>query len=279
MPSNFLELTPDHLAAVRDLKLTGVGFHAPGDQLFDVGDDDCRRIRGLFADAGLDMVQFGVGYGECLFDPEETVRNRVLAKIYRGIEVARGIGAHFCLIRTGSLSPRGAYSPDPGNHTRQARRQLIATLRRVATKAEEQNVPVVVETHVLTITDSPETNASVLAEVGSKHLRVVMDCANHFQTMSQVFNSRPRLDRIFDLMGPLSGVGHLKDVKMSDGFVMHIDEEVPGEGLLDLGYLMQRWHALYPDGYMLLEHLPDETYPLAAVNTHRIAAEASVEIH
>jgi hypothetical protein len=30
---------------------------------------------------------------------------------------------------------------------------------------------------------------------------------------------------------------------------------------------------------MLLEHLPEEKYPLAAANTHRIAAQAGVEIH
>ena len=66
---------------------------------------------------------------------------------------------------------------------------------------------------------------------------------------------------------------------MRDGFVSHIDEEVPGEGDLDLGYLLQKWQVLGPEAYMLLEHLPNEKYPLAAKNAHRIAAEAGVEIH
>jgi hypothetical protein len=42
---------------------------------------------------------------------------------------------------------------------------------------------------------------------------------------------------------------------------------------------LRLWHALRPAGYMLLEHLPDEKYPLASRNVHRIAAEAGVEIH
>ena len=66
---------------------------------------------------------------------------------------------------------------------------------------------------------------------------------------------------------------------MRGGFVSHVDEEVPGEGDLDLGYLLQRWQEIRPEGYMLLEHLPDEKYPLAAANARRIAAQGGVEIH
>jgi hypothetical protein len=58
-----------------------------------------------------------------------------------------------------------------------------------------------------------------------------------------------------------------------------LDEAVPGEGVLDLKVALQRWESFYPDGYLLLEHLPDSVYPTAAANTHRIAAEAGVRIY
>ena len=106
-----------------------------------------------------------------------------------------------------------------------------------------------------------------------------MDYVNHFQSLHQVYHSTARLEHIFDVMGPICPVGHCKDIRMRDGLVVHIDEEVPGEGELDLETALRRWHELYPEGYMLLEHLPAEKYPLASQNVHRIAAAAGIEIH
>ena len=278
-PADFRDLGAEHLDAIADLDLTGVGFHAPGDRLGEVTAEQCRRVRGAIDASDVDLVQFGIGYGECLFDPDPGVREAVLGKIRRGIEVAAELEAHACLIRTGSLNPRGSYCACRQNHLPESRRRLVESLRIVAAGAEANGVTIVIETHLLTILDSPETNAAVLDEVGSARMNVVMDCVNHFQTLSQVYDSRARLDHIFAHMGPISCLGHLKDLKVRDGLVLHLDEEVPGDGELDLGYLLQLWHGLYPEGYMLLEHLPTETYPRAASNAHRIAMDAGVEIH
>ena len=224
-------------------------------------------------------MQFGIGFGECLFDPDEEVLERVLNKIRRGLEVGRDLGAHVVLIRTGSLNPAGSYSPCRDNHTPESRQRLIQSLREVANKAEAVDTTVVVETHLLTIMDSPETNAQVVEAVGSKRMKVVMDYVNHFQTLHQVYDSSPRLHHIFDCMGSISTVGHCKDLMPSDGLVLHLDEAIPGDGELDIAVALKRWEEFYPDGYMLLEHLPNEMYPRASANTHDIAAAAGIAIH
>ena len=279
MPADFRQISPQHLEAVRALKLSGAAFHAPGDQLLQIQNSECRPVRETFAQAGMDLVQFGIRYGECLFDPEAQVRQRVLGKIERGIEVASELGAHFCLIRTGSLSPNGAYSPSLRNVAADCLPRLVETLRAVAHKAEAEEVTMVVETHNLTIMDSPETNRLVVEAVGSEQLQVVMDYVNHFQSLQQAYRNVERLHHIFDLMGPIAPVGHCKDLKFGEGLVLHLDEAIPGEGILDLKVALQRWESFYPDGYMLLEHLPDDQYPKASANTHRIAAQAGVRIH
>ncbi len=279
LPGDFRDITPDHLRAIRAIGLTGAGFHAPGDRLSEVRPDACRRARGIFAGAGVDLVQFGVGFGECLFDPDAEVRDRVVRKVERGIEVARELGAHVCLIRPGSLSPRGSYSPSPLNRTPACRARLVETLGRIARKAESEGVTVITETHLLTILESPETVRQVVEEVGSDRFRAVMDYVNHFQSLDQAYHSAERLDRIFEVMGPVCPVGHCKDLRVGDGLVLHLHEEIPGEGELDMAAALRLWHSLRPDGYMLLEHFPDEKYPPASRNVHRIAAEAGVEIH
>ncbi|OUC05805.1 hypothetical protein RY27_24995 [Litorilinea aerophila] len=278
MPPDFRTITGRELDAVRALKLTGVGFHIPGDTLATITSAACARVRRTFQEAGMDLVQVGIGYRSCLFAPDDGARNALVATICRGLEVCRELGAHTCLIRTGSLNPAGPYSPDRANLTLASRERLVESLRRIADVAEAVGQTVVIETHLLTIMDSPETNREILAAVASPHIQVVMDYVNHFQTLHQVYHSTARLNHIFDVMGPISGVGHCKDIRIGPGLVLHIDEAGPGEGELDLATALRRWHHLYPDGYMLLEHLPDDQYPLASRNVHRIAAEAGVPI-
>ena len=279
LPPDFREISDQHLAAIKALNLTGAAFHAPGEKLADVTTAECHKVRDTIAAAGMELPQFGIGFSECLFDPNPAVRDQVVSKIERGIEVARDLAAHTCLIRTGSLNPAGSYSPSPLNLTPQARALLVETLKRIAAKAESEAVTIVIETHLLTIMGSPEINRDVLQAVGSERMTVVMDYVNHFQNLDQVYNSTERLQHIFEIMNPISVVGHCKDIKLSPGLVLHINEEIPGDGELDLATALKLWHDAHPDGYMLLEHLPNEKYPRAAANVHRILAEADIPVH
>lgn len=279
LPASLAEVTADHLHDVRKLGLSGAGIALEGSTLPQVAKTEVKRVREQFEAAGMDLVQLGVGYKGCLFDPDDATRAELCRQVYRGIEISHGIGALFTLIRTGSLSPTGSYSPCRANHAPECRPRLMDSLRRIAAKAEEVGQTVVVETHVLTIMNSPETNAEIIAEVGSERLRVVMDYVNHFQALHQVYNSTERLNFIFDMMGSIAPMGHCKDICVRDGFVTHFDEEIPGEGELDLNTAMRRWHELHPDGYMLLEHLPVTAYPLASQNVHRILRKAKIPVY
>ena len=279
LPADFRTINHHHLDAIRALGLTGAAFHGAGDQLSDVQTAQCQQVSKVYAECEMDQPQFGIGFGECLFDHDAQVRAFVISKIKRGIEVARELNAHTCLIRTGSLNPAGSYSPCKENFEPESRQRLIETLKTIAAKAEEEGVTIVIETHALTIMGSPETNKEILEAVGSDRMSVVMDYVNHFQSLHQVYNSTERLTHIFDLMGPISTVAHCKDIRVDSGLVLHINEEVPGDGELDMVTALKRWQELYPDGYMLLEHLGNDRYPHAAANVRRICSEANIEIH
>lgn len=278
LPADIRTLQSKHLKSIRALQLTAACFHVGPELLFELKAADYQKVKSLYADHGMEPIQMGIGYRECLFDPDAAVRQRVVNLIGRGLEVAREFGAQVALIRTGSLNPSGSYNPSRKNHTPEALAQLVETLRMIAAKAEAVGQTVVIETHVLTILNSPEIIVDVVKQVGSQRIQIVMDYVNHFQTLSQVYDSTARLNHIFDTMGALCPVAHCKDITLRDGLVLHIDEEVPGEGELDLATAFRRWHALDPNGYMLLEHLPNELYPLAAGNAQRIATEAGVPI-
>lgn len=298
LPADFRAITPEHLKAIRELNLTGACFHGDGERLFAVTSEECQKVKRLYAEMGVELPQFGIGYQECLFHPDSTVRDTAVRKIQRGIEVARELGAHVALIRPGGLNPAGAYAPSPKNHEPGCLERLVETLRRVADKAEHEGQTMVIETYATTLMDSPETNARVVERVGSERIRIVMDFVNHFQSLAQVYNSATRINHIFDVMGPICPVGHCKDISVGNELALHLNENIPGLGELDIATALRRWHALYPDGYMLLEHMPQEKMPhdvdpgdhqwverrlfekyaLAARNVHQIAKDAEVPV-
>ena len=279
LPRDPEAISARHLAAIRALRLTGGALSVSAADSPPASAPVWQRVRRLFADEGMDLVQVGLGFQSCLFDPDAETRRRVLEEIRRGIGIARELGGQVALIRSGSLSPNGAYSPHRDNHRLECRARLLDSLHWVADAAEALDQTVVVETHLLTIMRSPEVNHALITEVGSARLRLVMDYVNHFQALHQVYQSSARLHHIFDLMGSLSAIGHCKDISVRDGFVIHMDEEIPGEGELDLATALRLWHDQHPDGYMMLEHLPDEQYPLAAANVHRILAAKGIPVY
>jgi sugar phosphate isomerase/epimerase len=61
-----------------------------------------------------------------------------------------------------------------------------------------------------------------------------------------------------------------------DRWVLHIDECVPGEGLLDLSHFLRLFDAAAPEGYALIEHLPEADIPRAKRALDAAAARAGL---
>ena len=276
---DFRTLTSDEIEKIKALEFTGLSFHFRSTEIPSVPPDACSRCVRMLEDANLDLVQFGITYEECLFHPDAPVREAAIASVQRGMATAVSLNAHHYLFRPGSLNPDGAWTSHRDNHLPEAMERLIETLKPIAAHAEQHELTLVMETHAVSIMGSPEICQEVVERVGSDRLRIVMDFVNHFQTLLQVYNSEARLNHIFDVMGPVAPMAHIKDISVQNGLVLHLNEEVPGEGELELGVALKRFDELYPDGYGLIEHLPAEKIPLANANVRRIAAENGVRIY
>ena len=276
---DFRTLTSEEIENIKALEFTGLSFHFRSAEVPSVPQDACTRCVEMLESAKLDLVQFGITYEECLFHPDVSVREAAIASVQRGMATAVSLGALHYLFRAGSLNPDGAWTSHRDNYLPESMERLIETLKPIAEHAEQQELTLVMETHAVSIMDSPETCREVVEQVGSERLRIVMDFVNHFQTLRQVYDSEDRLNHIFDVMGPVAPMAHIKDISVQNGLVLHLNEEVPGEGELVLGVALKRFDALYPDGYGLIEHLPTEKIPLANTNVRRIATENGVNIY
>ena len=276
---DFRTLTLDEIAKIKALEFTGLSFHFRSAEIPSVPPDTCSRCVQMLEDANLDLVQFGITYEECLFHPDAAVRKAAIASVQSGMATAASLNAHHYLFRPGSLNPDGAWTSHPDNHLPESMERLIDTLKPIAEHAEQHELTLVMETHAVSIMGSPEICREIVERVGSERLRIVMDFVNHFQTLLQVYNSEERLNHIFDVMGPVAPMAHIKDISVQNGLVLHLNEEVPGEGELELGVALKCFDEFYPNGYGLIEHLPAEKIPLANANVRRIAAENGVRIY
>jgi sugar phosphate isomerase/epimerase len=278
LPGDFRTHTDEHLEAISKLGFTGAGFHFPGHLSGEITPSDIQHCISRFSRHNIDLVQFAITYPECLFHPDQAIRETVIDKIKRGTQVASDLSAPYCLIRPGSLNPSGSWTPHRDNHTPEAWHQLIETLQHITPTLEQLGVVAVMETHLVSILRNPESCRQMVETLGSSHMRLVMDYVNHFETLQHVYNSQERLDHIFTEMGAYAPVLHIKDISLGKGLVLHIEETVPDNGELDLVHCFQQFQNLYPDAYGLIEHLPVDQIPEANTNTRAIAAQAGVPI-
>lgn len=85
------------------------------------------------------------------------------------------------------------------------------------------------------------------------------------------------MKELFDELGQATVIAHAKDVALGETLVLHIDEVLLGTGTLDYALFLRRFEACCPDGYILIEHLPDEKIPLARTALLAAADRAGFE--
>lgn len=279
LPGDFRTHESSHFETIRELAFTGAGFHFPGEEAAGVDAGDVDEARKRFETFEIDLVQMAVTYRECLFDRDAAVRKTVVEKIKGTAALARDMRASYFLIRPGSLNPAGSWTPHKDNQLPGSWDRLIETLGEVVKGLEGLGVTAVMETHLVSILKNPETCRAMVEALGSDRMRLVMDYVNHFETLGQVYANEDRLDHIFAEMGPLGPVMHVKDISVGNGLVLHINEDIPGNGELNLQHCFRLFEAQHPDEYGLIEHLGMEDIPEATRNTRRIAKEAGVTIY
>jgi sugar phosphate isomerase/epimerase len=188
--------------------------------------------------------------------------------------IAAALGAETVYVRPGSLNTAGSWTPHPLNTAPPTLDRLAAALREVSRTAEDVGVLLALEGHVVSPLETPERVREVIDRVGSPALRFNADPVNFIGTLADAFNPVPFLDRFFDTLGSVTAAAHAKDITVGNRLVLHLDETVPGRGLLDLKHFLRRFEAACPNGYVLIEHLRAEDVPEARAAILRAADRA-----
>lgn len=258
------DVTYDRLRFAADLGFHGVGAHinVPADTISDAAAANAKQV---FADQGMPFLQVWGPY-PCIISPDETVRKAGVAGAVALARLAAKMGVTQSGVRPTSLSPRGDWVAHADNYKPETEDRLVKSLTEILHMAEDMGVDIVLETHVTTTLNTPETIKRVIERTGSSHLKLNLDPCNFVGDLQTAFNLPPMLNRLFDLLSPYIATVHLKDFMLEDRLVVHITETVLGTGLMDFDTILRRLHEVNPDAYGVIEHLPIGLIPLAKRN-------------
>jgi sugar phosphate isomerase/epimerase len=220
------------------------------------------RLRDTLWRNGVGICQVNGRYNN-LVDADDAVRQAGIETHRALTRVCARLQGDNVYVRPGSMNPGGHWWPHPANHHPATLDRLVDSLRQICDTAEQEGVIVTVEGHTVSPLNTAATVRAVIDRVGSPALKFNVDPVNFVSNVQDVYHSRRVLDDLFDTLGDVAWAVHAKDMAVEDRHVVHISEVVMGRGHMDLGYMLQRFQAVRPEGYVIVEHLPDNLIPEA----------------
>ncbi len=262
--SDFSDVNYDKLRFAADLGFHGIGAHltVPAST---ITDETAARVKEVFANQRMPFLQLWGPY-PCIITPDEMVRRAGVEGARDLVRLAAKMGVPESGVRPTSLNPRGEWWPHADNYKPETEDRLVRSLCEILETAEQHNITIVLETHVTTTLNTPETIRRVIERTGSKRLKLNLDPCNFVGDLQTAFNLPPMLQHLFDVLGEYIATVHLKDFLLEDRFVVHITETVIGTGLMDFDTILRLVHQTKPDAYVVIEHLPISLIPLAKRN-------------
>jgi sugar phosphate isomerase/epimerase len=253
-PADWRSIDADAIQRVRGYGFRGAQWFINKPLEAEAG--DIRRVSDAFKAADLEVCQLNGWYEPiCSYD------DRLRAEGVKGAQTLARIGkqvdAVSVYVRPGGHNPRGHWFPHPENHSQRTIDNLVDSLKKICAVAESEGMKIAVEGHVLSPIDTPKRMREVIDAVGSPALGFNFDPVNMIGSVRDVHDTSRVIDECCELLGDRLLAAHAKDCALADQLVLHIDEVVPGTGAMSYALFMMKFQELCPDGYFIIEHLPD----------------------
>ncbi len=233
-----------------DIRLVHFNLRCAGlEPLPDSLDDAlCDRIRSAFERRQLKMVAISATYN--MIDPDLVKRDAMTQRACRLIQRAGDLGTTFVTLCTGTRDPHNMWQAHRDNDTREAWREMLATMETLLPMAEKHGVTLGIEPEKANVVNSAAKARQLLDQMQSQHLKIVMDGANLFDP-DDLVNMQSVLAEAFDLLGPDIAMVHAKDITDDPTKT----QQAAGTGRLDWKTYFQCIVAVGYDGPIVLHNL------------------------
>lgn len=230
------------------------------------------------AAAEADLVIAEVGAWSNPLSRDAATRSAALETCRAALDLAERIGARCAVNITGSRGDKwdGPYSEDLTSETFDA---IVETVRTIVDAVQPTRAAYTLETMPWMYPDSVDSYEALLRAIDRPAVAVHFDPVNLVNCPARYFDTAGLVREFVARLGPRIRSCHLKDITMSQAFMVHLDECRPGAGSFDYRTLLRELDRLDADLPVMLEHLPDaEQYRLAGDYVRGVAAELGVTL-
>ena len=187
--------------------------------------------------------------------PDADVRREGVRRFEGFARAAKALGCGLVTLCSGTRSRVSLWTAGADNDGDAAWRDMADSMKAVCDTAAKYGLTLAIETEAGNIISTPERAARLLSEIGSPHLKMIMDCANLFHKgEAKRENARAVIGHAFDVFGPDVVLAHGKDILEGPELTFC----AAGEGIVDFPYFAARLKALDYGGVMMLHGIGSE---------------------
>jgi sugar phosphate isomerase/epimerase len=211
-----------------------------------------KAFREAFAKRDITLAETGV-WGRNFLSPDEQERCKAIADISESLALADEVGARCCVTYAGSVRPgAGAVKENLSSDTFD---RIVETARAIIRSVKPKNAKFSLEMMQLVFPESVESYVRLFRAIASPHFGVHMDPVNILTSPALYFENAAVIRDCFDRLGPWIVSCHAKDIIIQGGLALHLNETVPGMGVLDYREYIKGIDALNRNVPLMIEHL------------------------
>jgi sugar phosphate isomerase/epimerase len=251
-PAGVLAAVRDAGFAVTQFNLACAGLPSMPDVVPDVA---ISAIAAASDASGVALVALSGTYN--MAHPDRTVRNDGLRRLAVVIEAAASLSVPLVTLCTGTRNPDDQWAHHPDNADPSAWTDMAGEMKKALDLAELHGVDLGIEPEQANIVTSAQDAMRLIAEMGSKRLRIVLDPANLFEQASAQ-EARAIVAGAVESTAGHVAMAHAKD-RFADGLFA-----TAGRGVVDFADLVSRLKATGFDGPLVTHGLSADEAPEVA---------------
>lgn len=245
-----LEAGGDTLDAAVELGIRGVPINAADLVSKGVG----KTLKPL-RERGLEVCQIGA-FGVNPLSEDEEGQAAQQEMLREAIPLAAETGCPYIVICGGNHHPSGFGAWDPRNHSEGAFDEIVAVLNPLVSLAAQHRAKLSIEPYLKTAIDGPDTFGRLRERMHEPQALVANVDVTSLYDFRDYAAPRTRCTEVCEGFAGAYGLGHIKDIGLSDGFHLNMGLAPLGTSPTDWAYVLKLMNRHMPkDSWLILEHV------------------------
>ncbi len=218
-------------------------------------ESDAEIDRYAAAARAADVIIAEQGAWRCnCISTDDAERSRSIDYCARQLAAADRIGARCCVSVCGSRGDRWA-APHADNFREDVFSLIVDNVRVIIDLVKPKNSFYTLEAMPWAYPNDADSYERLIKAVDRDAFGIHYDPVNLVYSPDRYYQSGKYIHEFIRRLGGKIRACHVKDVKLLDQYVFHLEERIPGQGDLDYKALLTGLAALDPDMPIMMEHL------------------------